>query len=199
MPISSVLSQPALVLNKSWCAITTTTVRHALELLFKDAAQAVRPETYEPLGFASWSAQPVSPQDPCVATVTLRIRAPEVILLTRYNGFPQLRVAFSRKNLDRRDRHTCQYCGHRPGSPELSIDHVVPRSRGGRATWDNCVLACLACNRRKGDRLPEEAGMRLLRPPVRPGWTPVGDVPVDHQRPAWRQFLRGARPRDIAS
>jgi 5-methylcytosine-specific restriction endonuclease McrA len=71
-----------------------------------------------------------------------------------------------------RDHYTCQYCGVQPGSEKLTIDHVVPRAQGGELRWDNCVLACVACNKRKADRTPEQARMRLRKRPVQPTWSP---------------------------
>jgi 5-methylcytosine-specific restriction endonuclease McrA len=82
-------------------------------------------------------------------------------------------VRFSRFNIYARDANTCQYCGRRCARAELNLDHVVPRSRGGVTTWENVVCSCVACNLRKGGRTPDEAGMRLLRAPSRPRWTPM--------------------------
>ena len=184
-----VLAQPTLVLNRSWTAIATTTVRHALGLVFSGTARAIRPESYEAYCFESWSDLDVPPGVPGVRTVTGEIRAPEVVALTRYNGFPKTTVTFSRRNLYRRDHSTCQYCGARPGTRELSVDHVLPRSRGGKSTWENCVLACLECNREKGDRTPVEARMRLRREPHCPRWTPAFELPPANVRRSWEQFV----------
>lgn len=186
---ASVLAQPALVLNRSWVAIATTTVRHAVGLVFTGAAKAVRTDTFEMHTFESWADLAVHADEPCITTVSLRIRAPEVIVLTRYNGVPAKSVNFSRRNLYRRDRYTCQYCGARPGPNELSIDHVVPRSRGGLSTWDNCVLACMRCNRRKGNRLPREAGLALLEAPSEPKWSPALEIPLGRVRQSWERFV----------
>jgi 5-methylcytosine-specific restriction endonuclease McrA len=92
--------------------------------------------------------------------------------LTSYDRVPVNAVTFSRRNVFKRDRFTCQYCGRQPGSEELTIDHVVPRSHGGRSSWENCVLACVACNHRKADRTPAEAKMDLRGNPSRPQWRP---------------------------
>ena len=103
----------------------------------------------------------------------LRLRVPEVIVLADYDRLPSAAVSFSRRNIFKRDHYTCQYCGCQPGSEELTIDHVVPRSQGGTSTWENCVLACIACNKRKADRTPQQAGMQLRKQPVRPTWKPM--------------------------
>ncbi|MCP3920613.1 MAG: HNH endonuclease [bacterium] len=186
---SGVLSQPTLVLNRSWMAIATTTVRHALGMVFSGSAKVIRPDTYETHNFETWSDMIVEPEEPFIRTVTLRIKVPEVIVLTGYNGVPAQTVTFTRRNLYKRDHNTCQYCGCRPGNGELSIDHVVPRSRGGKSTWTNCVLACVGCNHRKANRLPQEAGMRLLTKPEAPHWTPVLEAPVGRIRQSWERFV----------
>jgi 5-methylcytosine-specific restriction endonuclease McrA len=105
---------------------------------------------------------------------------------------PNPAAVFSRRNLFRRDHNQCQYCGLRPGTAELSIDHVFPRSRGGKSSWENCVLACMDCNRRKRDRTPEEAGMRMLKRPEKPRWSPVLEVPVGRVRQSWERFVSEA-------
>ena len=192
MEYGSVLSQPTLVLNESWMAIHTVPVRHALKLLFTCAARAVQTETYEAHPFDTWADLSVQPDEPCIRTVRLNIRVPEVILLTRYGGLPQPSAALSRRNLFRRDRHTCQYCGRKTATNELSIDHVLPRSRGGRTTWENCVLACTGCNRRKANRTPEEAGLRLLKRPDKPRWSPLLEVPMGKVRQSWERFVSEA-------
>jgi 5-methylcytosine-specific restriction endonuclease McrA len=186
---SSVLSHQSLVLNRSWSAIATTSVRRALGLLFTGAAKVVQPDTYEVHEFHTWTDLAVHPGEPCIRTVRLKIKVPEVIVLTKYGGMPNPTVTFSRRNLYKRDRSTCQYCGKRPGSKELSIDHVVPRSRGGRTTWENCVLACMRCNRRKASRLPTEAGLKLLKRPTRPKWTPILEAPIGRIRQSWDKFV----------
>ncbi len=184
-----VLSQPTLVLNKSWVAIDTTPVREALRLLCKGAALAVRPDTYEVHGFEAWIDLAVPPDEPHVKTVHLRIRVPEVIALKNYDRVPAHAVTFSRRNLFKRDKNTCQYCGVRPGTAELTIDHVLPRSRGGQSTWVNCVLACVTCNRRKADRTPHEAGLTLRRVPAQPKWRPTLGIPTSRVRQSWGKFV----------
>jgi 5-methylcytosine-specific restriction endonuclease McrA len=104
---------------------------------------------------------------------------------------PTSAVTFSRRNIYKRDRYTCQYCGIQPGSEELTIDHVSPRSQGGLSTWENCVLACVSCNKRKADRTPEQARMPLKKPPARPAWRPL--YATQHVRiDSWSKFISEA-------
>ena len=86
---------------------------------------------------------------------------PEVVALCRYDRLPGSAGTFSRRNVAKRDHHTCQYCGAQPGWEAITIDHVIPRARGGATSWTNCVAACIRCYARKADRTPEQAGMHL--------------------------------------
>lgn len=188
--IPSVLHQPSLVLNESWVALRTVPVRHALHLMATGAAKALDADTFELYAFEQWIEQQVRPQEASVRTVRKEIRAPETIVLTRYKGVPVTLAPFCRRNLFRRDRHTCQYCGSRPGTPELSIDHIVPRSQGGRTSWENCVLSCRRCNHRKRNRTPAQAGMKLLSLPHQPRWTPFFEISHEAIRQSWSRFVR---------
>jgi 5-methylcytosine-specific restriction endonuclease McrA len=116
---------------------------------------------------------------------------PEVITLTEYDRLPAALVTFSRRNIFKRDHYTCQYCGKQPGAEELTVDHVIPRARGGQSRWDNCVLACVECNKRKADRTPEQAKMRLKREPVQPIWNPLYAA-HDLRIASWSKFVSEA-------
>lgn len=188
--IPSVLHQPSLVLNESWVALRTVPVRHALHLMATGAAKALDTETFELFEFERWIECSLRPHDSFVRTVRSAIRAPETIVLTRYKGVPVTLAPFCRRNLFRRDRNTCQYCGLRPGHPELSIDHIVPRSLGGRTSWENCVLSCRRCNHRKRNRTPAQAGMKLLTQPAQPRWTPLFELSNESIRQSWSRFVR---------
>lgn len=169
--------------------MNVVSVKHALLLVFRDAARVISPDTYEVHDLRSWAAQAVGADESCIRLVSGAMRVPEVIVLTRHAQPPGRYVPFTRRNLYRRDRYTCQYCGARPGSENLSIDHVVPRSRGGKTTWVNCVLACVRCNVRKGNRTPEEARMKLRRRPFQPKWMPELAVDRSVVRRSWAQFV----------
>ena len=110
----------------------------------------------------------------------------------RYDRAPRVVVRLTRRNLMLRDQHQCQYCGKRPGPRELNVDHVVPRSRGGRDSWENLVVSCRLCNLKKGRRTPSEAGMALLRAPQRPRWSPTAHLlmAVREAYTEWQPFLK---------
>ena len=183
------LNDATLVLNRSWIAVTTTTVRQAVNLVCRGAARVIQTDTCQTHDFRSWADLSVRADEPFIRTPQLRIRIPEVIVLTENDDLPRRSVPFSRRNLYRRDGYRCQYCGKSRSSAELSIDHVLPRSRGGRTTWENCVLSCIPCNVRKGNRTLAEAGMRLHAAPKRPRWTPYIAISAAQRRDSWAQFV----------
>jgi 5-methylcytosine-specific restriction endonuclease McrA len=171
--MAPVLRQPALVLNRSWQPINIATVARALALVYSETARVVDPHDYQLYDWSDWSRMKPREDEPFIQAVSLRLRVPEVITLVAFDRVPSSHVAFNRRNLFKRDRFTCQYCGRQPPPDELTIDHIVPRSQGGQSTWDNCVLACMKCNHRKADRSLADAGVRLRRQPTRPTWHPV--------------------------
>jgi 5-methylcytosine-specific restriction endonuclease McrA len=169
---ASVLNTKVLVLNRAYLPIHITSVRRACSLLYQGVARAVD-EQYQTFDFESWAALSASLQKTeNIGLIDRAMRVPRVILLVAYDRVPKRHVRFSRFNVYARDRNTCQYCGLSFSRSELNLDHVVPRAQGGTSTWENVVCSCLRCNRQKGGRSPDEAGMNLLRRPMRPNWTP---------------------------
>lgn len=189
--VAKVLQRPTLVLNRNWQPVRVATVARALVLLWNETARVVDPEDFQLYTWADWSRLKPRADEPFVQAVRFRLRVPEVITLSGYDRLPLGAVTFSRRNVFKRDHYTCQYCGGQPGGAELTIDHVVPRSQGGVSSWENCVLACMACNKRKADRTPEQAGMKLRREPVRPAWKPLY---ADHsvRIVSWSKFVSEA-------
>jgi 5-methylcytosine-specific restriction endonuclease McrA len=187
---SEVLTRQTLVLNRNWQPVHVTTVVRALVLLWNESARVVEPEDFVLYSWEEWAALPAVDGSPCIRTGRARLRVPEVLALTHYDKVPRSVVAFSRRNVAKRDHHTCQYCGVQPGSDELTIDHIVPRSRGGPSNWTNCVAACVTCNARKADRTLEQAGFRLRKTPTRPEWKPFYAM-HGHSgwQPSWTRFL----------
>lgn len=143
----SLMHEPVLVLNATFEPINVTAVRRAMVLMLKGVAQAEELHHTE------------------VHSANKGHRVPSVIRLVAYRHIPQQSRALSRKNILLRDRNTCQFCGRVFPSADLTLDHVVPRSRGGRSSWENLVACCYRCNNAKGDRTPEEAGLKLQRRP----------------------------------
>ena len=183
------LDSSVLVLNRNFQPIHVTNVRRAFALLYAGAAQAVDRQ-FRTFNFDSWAELSAETGDEVVHTVSRAIRVPRVILLQIYDRIPRAKVRFSRHNIYTRDNNTCQYCGQQLPRSELNLDHVVPRSRGGRTTWDNVVCCCVDCNVRKGARSPDQAGLKLLKTPTRPRWTPTFRVCGDRVRyREWLPFL----------
>ncbi|MEE2674048.1 MAG: HNH endonuclease [Myxococcota bacterium] len=164
-------------------------MRRSFSLVYQGGAKVVN-DRYETFDFDSWMAQAGAAGLPCIGTTSGPVPIPKVIVLTVYDRMPRRMVRFSRGNIFSRDAFTCQYCGERPPRAELNLDHVVPRTLKGRTTWENVVCCCVSCNRKKGGRTPEQAGLRLRKKPKRPRWTPLMGLPtasVRHRE--WRPYL----------
>jgi 5-methylcytosine-specific restriction endonuclease McrA len=125
-----------------------------------------------------------------VRTMRFEIRVPKIIRLLVYDRLPERAVKFNRRNIYARDESRCQYCGKKFPTSELTLDHVVPRARGGASTWENLVCCCVACNARKGGRMPEQAGLRLVRKPYKPRRSPLIRLSIrDEKYRSWRHFV----------
>lgn len=173
-PLTDPTSARVLILNASFEPLHVCSVKRAIQLLMTEVA--VR----------------VEDADAVLRTPTRAVPVPSVVRLSRYVRRPHRpRVAFNRRNLFRRDDHRCQYCGRR-GS-DLTLDHVLPRSRGGPTSWDNVVACCRSCNAKKRDRTPDEADMHLERKPKAPrfvfssAYGLIRDVD-----PIWKRYLPDA-------
>ena len=184
------LDLPVLVLNRWWIPVHVTTVRRALCLVYQGAARVVATDTLQMHGFSEWLCLENPPSSRWVIGTRHRVPAPEVIHLAAYDRVPSYDAPFTRRNLYQRDNYTCQYCAAQLPPDRLSIDHIRPRSKGGKTSWDNCVLACVRCNTRKADRSLTEARLRLIRQPRRPRWSPYLSVAQECHLPSWRRFLR---------
>jgi len=178
--MDTLLDQPVLVLNRLWQAINTCSARRALTLLYQGHAQVVVTDgekNFYAHDFLSWRDFSISNPEPrMLQTISLKIRVPRIIVLCLFDRLPKKEVKFTRLNVFERDKNTCQYCGDLFDRSNLNIDHVLPRDRGGQTTWENVVCSCITCNTRKGNRLPHEARMQLLRKPKRPKWRPFVNI-----------------------
>jgi 5-methylcytosine-specific restriction endonuclease McrA len=187
------LSQNVLVLNRLWQAVNICSIKRAFTLLYAGHAQVVDAEsgTFQTFNFEQWrDFSDQNPGEHVVSTVSFRIRIPKIIVLLMFDRLPKKEVKLTRHNIFERDNYICQYCGGKFDRKDLNLDHVIPRDKGGQTTWENIVCSCIPCNTRKGNHLPHEAGMRLIRKPKRPKVRSFLSVQFqkspDH---SWRHFL----------
>ncbi len=197
---SSILQDKVLVLNKYYQAVQITTVLRAVCHLVKGTAKVITPD-WTTHTLEEWiEASRFYHNGRLIRSPSLSIVAPDAIYLTSYDRLPRLEVVFNRANLFMRDQYTCQYCGRSVRNPkDRTIDHVVPRSRGGKTVWENVVLCCRKCNLKKGGRTPEEAGMKLLKKPEAPKWKGLfWEKFPEEKRALWKSFLdfAGLYPED---
>jgi 5-methylcytosine-specific restriction endonuclease McrA len=161
------LDARVLVLNQNYMPMSVCSARRAVVLLYMDKAEIVERN------------------HGVVRSVNQELPLPSIVRLSRMVHVPRKRVLLSRKNIIKRDNHQCQYCGTREGP--VTVDHVVPRNRGGKDTWENLVCACMKCNSKKGNRTPKESGMILKRRPRKPGYLffiqHLGSVSDDRWKP----------------
>lgn len=191
-------------MNAHYVALRVIDARRAFCLLFKRDHQdvplaevvSVEDGRYVSYNFDDWrelsefrkAFEPA--KHDWVRTIKFDIAVPRIIRILRFHRLPRQEVKFNRRNIYARDQNRCQYCGKKFRSNELSLDHVVPRSRGGATSWDNIVCCCLKCNVRKGGRTPREASMTLIAVPFKPRHSPVLHMALSNAKyHSWKQFL----------
>ncbi len=166
------LNDPVLVLNANYEPLNICTTRRAVGLMMTGKAELLLDGRGD------------------IHTASVTFPRPSIVRLSYMVHRPHPRVKLTKREIFRRDEYACQYCGRQTAS--LTIDHVIPRHRGGQHTWQNLVAACPACNRRKGGRTPAEAGMALRRPPREPSAS--AEYLFGHMLPAhsdWAEYLQG--------
>ncbi len=200
---SGALNSSVLVLNRHYMAVHVVGVRRAFGLLVNRLAEVIHIEDgqYSNHDFDSWrqvselraTFKDQTPHEDWIRSVSFEIRVPRVLRLLQYDRLPKQRVRLNRRNIFARDANSCQYCGKRFATSELSLDHILPTCRGGDTSWENLVCACVKCNVRKGGRTPQEAGMKLIKKPVRPKRSPILTIKLGNPKYAsWKSFLDNA-------
>jgi 5-methylcytosine-specific restriction endonuclease McrA len=190
----SQLNTKVLVLNRSYFPIGFCAVRDAFKYIAEEIAD-ILDENLQAYDYESWCAIEVEDGDDFVGTVKGNIRAPRIVRLKDFNKVPNTVVRFNRKNLYVRDRYICQYCAKKFPTGMLSMEHVLPKSRGGKTNWNNVVTGCIICNARKGNRTPEEAKMRLLRTPYVPRHMDLHSPFLEEKRyKEWDAFFKVSAP-----
>jgi 5-methylcytosine-specific restriction endonuclease McrA len=195
--MGSGLEYRILVLNRLWQAVNIVGVPRAFSLLLQDHAQVINTSdgSFQLLNSEQWLAhsEDAAPEDneAFIQTVRMRIRVPKVLILRAYDKLPVQEVKFTRESLFERDNYCCQYCNKTFDPKKLNMDHVIPRDRGGKTSWENIVTSCISCNSRKANRLPHQADMHLIRKPERPRWRPFISslIGQDYDR-EWDHFLK---------
>jgi 5-methylcytosine-specific restriction endonuclease McrA len=188
------MSSDVLVLNRNFYAVHIANWQRALSLVYLDHARVVD-EEYRTYSFEDWRELSQLIQNRpsgYVTTPRFRIAMPEVIVLRHYDKMPAGEVKFTRRNIYEHYSYRCCYCGHKFSTRELNLEHVLPKSRGGKTDWTNIVTSCIPCNLRKADRLPEEAGMKLLLRPSKPKWRGSSSLVLKapfQMKAAWQRFI----------
>lgn len=200
---STSLNASVLVLNRQYMAVHIVNVRRAFGLLVNKLAEVIHVEEgqFANYDFDSWreiselraALKDHSPDDDWIRSVNFEVCVPRVLRLLYYDRLPRPRLRLNRRNVFARDANQCQYCGKHFPTSELSLDHVLPTCRGGEASWENLVCACVRCNVRKGGRTPQEAGMKLIRKPVCPKRSPLLAMKLGNPKYAsWKSFVEAA-------
>jgi 5-methylcytosine-specific restriction endonuclease McrA len=182
-----------LVLNKNWQAINVKTPQDAFCMIATGAATGLDIDSsgnMTPITWQKWIELEVREGDNYIKTVKGHIRIPTVIILCKFNQVPKRRPKFSSKAIWERDKGICQYTGKKLKPGEGNIDHVIPKQKGGQTSWTNCVLSCTKVNAKKGNKTPEEMGLKLLREPFTPKELPSTLYIKNHYSiPEWDYFL----------
>jgi 5-methylcytosine-specific restriction endonuclease McrA len=201
VPTSDALASSVLVLNRSYMAVHVVGVRRAFSLLCRELAEVIHQENgqFANYDFDAWRencddrVDIKKPHEDWIRAVNFEIQVPRIIRLLRYDRLPSRALRLNRHTVFARDEHHCQYCGHRFPTSELSLDHVIPKSRGGNTTWENVVCCCVRCNIRKGGRTPSEARMKLVAKPIRPKRSPLITLKLRNPKyECWRTWVDGA-------
>jgi 5-methylcytosine-specific restriction endonuclease McrA len=195
---SEALGASVLVLNRLYIAVHVIGVRRAFALLCRELAEVIHQEEgrFANYDFQAWREvselriDSKQPHEDWIRAVNFEIQVPRVIRLLEYDRLPSRALRLNRHTIFARDGHCCQYCGRRLPTNQLSLDHVVPRSRGGQTTWENVVCACIMCNVKKGGHTPQEAHMKLHRKPVRPKRSPLLTLKLHNPKyESWKNWI----------
>ncbi len=202
------LYSSVLVVNRFYMPVHVINVRRAFGLLYRELAEVLDVDDghYFNYDFETWlemselRAEDERSTDDWIRSVNFQILVPRIVRLLKFDKVPKLTTRFNRRNLFARDNNQCQYCARVLPSSQLSIDHVMPRSRNGGTTWDNVVACCVKCNTKKGGRTPQEAHMKLLTQPRKPKQNPMFvDKLSNPKYETWKAFLgSGGSAVDVA-
>lgn len=185
-----------LVLNRSYIPVSVAHNHKAMSLLYSDSAHSLD-ENFASYNWNDWLQFSILPTTldngyNFINTIDHKIAIPDTIVLRHFDSLPKRDVKYSRQTVFQRDGFMCLYCGKIFKSNELTIDHIIPKSKGGKSTWDNTCACCSSCNRKKANKSLKESGMHLVKMPTEPRWiSPMNRIAsLSDIRPAWKHFLK---------
>ena len=179
-----------LVLNKHWKPISFCSTYHGISKMLNDRAVMLDSSTYQTINGEEWMKMLSNDDTRGILTPRGYLPAPEIIIAQFYEKIIYRYPSCNRKNIIKRDGLKCQYTGDYLEKEDATIDHLIPRSRGGPTSWDNCVVTSFDFNNKKGARTPEEINKRLIKNPTRPIWGLVDYVPDSFTIPgSWKYFI----------
>lgn len=185
-------NKDVLVLNKAFIPIHIIDCYKCMSLIYQETARALDTD-FVVYNFSDWldfSASISAESYPFISTIKHKIAIPEIIVLKNYDKLPERDVKYSRQTVMSRDNYRCYLCGKSFGKDHLTIDHIVPRSKGGRSTWDNTITCCKPCNYNKADMTLEQLEIKPLFKPKKPKWiSPINKLGNRSYRQSWLKFL----------
>jgi 5-methylcytosine-specific restriction endonuclease McrA len=186
--------ETVLVLNRNWQAIHVKSVADALSMMYSGSATGLHilgKDDMYPCKWNEWINLDINEDEECIKTVRGNIKVPKIIVLCKYNQVPKKRPKFSMKGIWARDGGKCAYTGVKVNSKTGNVDHIIPRSRGGKTDWKNCVLTHRDINAMKANRTPEEANLKLLKEPTEPKYLPLTSyIKNRYKIEEWNIFLQ---------
>jgi len=183
------LEKPVLVLNKLWMPIRVIATIRAFTLLFAGKASAVDVSDYSVFTWDEWSEIIPEADEQVIQTANSSIKIPEVIVLSNYDKLPKKGMKLTKRHIFLRDNFTCQYSGEKVSRKTGDIDHIFPKSRGGKTSWENLVVCSKKINRQKADKTPQEAGLTLLKKPGKPEPQVIYIDPRMDMPESWGKFI----------
>lgn len=188
--MKSLSTTPVLVLNRNWVPINIRTLEKAIKSVVAGKAKIIDTDDPNlfPYSWEEWCELDANSSN-FIQSVKIKVKLPEVILLTKCSKVYNREVKLTRKNIFFRDRHLCGYCGKKVTPISGNIDHIIPKSKGGKNTWENVITACIKCNSKKSNHTLKECGKKLLTNPLKPSWHPLSPRIKRNSPKSWKKFL----------
>jgi 5-methylcytosine-specific restriction endonuclease McrA len=184
------MNEPILILNSGWTPIRVKDVKTAIKLVFREKASIVDPTDYAVYEWDEWCLLPVNEGDKYISTTSDPVKLPEVVILTHYDKVSRYDLKLSKKNIFIRDKYTCQYTGKTLTKKEADIDHIVPKSKGGKTVWTNLVVCDKKINRAKGPKHLKDTKFKLIKKPKKPDSVSIM-IDVNRKYPeSWKKFVK---------